>query len=180
MESAYADSWSDMAQPCDMDLWVLKWRSAWPIFQGQAILSYILKTIWRMYIMYFGSMKQYGPTFDLNINVGHCGLYFMAQWFGLISWRLFDVWTILFGIMSQYDQMFDLKINVGHCDLYSIVQWFCLISWRLFDAWTLLFEIMSQYDPKFYLKLNVTYIYGPVILCYILKTVWCMNIVLWD
>ena len=22
METTYADSWSDMAQPCDMDLWV--------------------------------------------------------------------------------------------------------------------------------------------------------------
>ena len=24
METAYADSWSDMAQPYDMDLWVMK------------------------------------------------------------------------------------------------------------------------------------------------------------
>ena len=23
METTYADSWSDMAQPCDMDLWVM-------------------------------------------------------------------------------------------------------------------------------------------------------------
>ena len=48
METTYADSWSDMAQPCDMDLWVMKWRSAWPIFHGPVILSYILKTIWCM------------------------------------------------------------------------------------------------------------------------------------
>ena len=73
----------------------------------------------------------------------------------VISWRLFDEWTLLFGIMSQYDPTFDLKINVGHCDLYSMVQWFFLISWRLFDIWTLLFGIMSQYDPKFDLKINV-------------------------
>ena len=51
MEPIYADSWSDMAQPCDMDLWVMKWRSAWPIFHGPVILSYILKTIWCMYII---------------------------------------------------------------------------------------------------------------------------------
>ena len=51
MEATYADSWSDMAQPCDMDLWVMKWRSAWPIFHGPLILPYILKTIWCMYII---------------------------------------------------------------------------------------------------------------------------------
>ena len=28
MEATYADSWSDMAQPCDIDLWVMKCRSA--------------------------------------------------------------------------------------------------------------------------------------------------------
>ena len=51
METTYADSWWDMAQPCDMDLWVMNWRSAWPIFYGPLILPYILKTIWCMYII---------------------------------------------------------------------------------------------------------------------------------
>ena len=32
LETTYADSWSDMTQPCDMDLRVMKWRSAWPVF----------------------------------------------------------------------------------------------------------------------------------------------------
>ena len=178
--------WSDMAQPCDMDLWVMKWRSAWPIFHGQVILSYILKTIWCMYIIlweyesvwpdvwslwpifhgpvilpyilktiwYMNNMSRYDPKFDLKINIGHCDLYFMVQWFCLISW-LFDVCTSYFGSMNQYDQTFDLKINVCHCELYCMVQWFCLISWRLFDAWTLLFGIMRQYDPNFYLKINI-------------------------
>ena len=90
-----------------------------------------------------------------KINVGHCDLYFMVQWFCLIFWRLFDIWTPYFGIMSQYDPMFDLKINVGHCDLYFMVQWFCLISWRLFDIWPPYFGIMSQYDPMFDLEINV-------------------------
>ena len=78
----------------------------------------------------------YDLTCDLRINVGHCDLYFMVQWFCLIVLRLFDVWTSYFGIMSQYDTTFDLKINVGHCDLYFMVQWFNLIPWRLFDIWT--------------------------------------------
>ena len=85
---------------------------------------------------------------------GHHDQYFTVQWFCLISWRLFDVWTSYFGIMSQYNSAFDLKINAGHCDLYFMVQWFCLISWRLFDVWTSYFRIMSQDDPKFDLKIN--------------------------
>ena len=28
METTYPDSWSEMSQPCDMDLWVMKGRSA--------------------------------------------------------------------------------------------------------------------------------------------------------
>ena len=71
----------------------------------------------------------------------------------------------------------------GHHDLYFTVQWFCLISWRLFDIWTPYFRIMSQYDPTFDLKINVGHydiFHGPVILPYILKTVWCMNIILQD
>ena len=85
---------------------------------------------------------------------GHHDLYFTVQWFCLISWRLFYIWTPYFRIMSQYDMTFDLKINVGHCDLYFMVQWFCLISWWLFAAgtsyiWymnTILWDYGSQYD----------------------------------
>ena len=95
------------------------------------------------------------PDIWPKINVGHCDLYFMVQWFCLISWRLFDVWTSLFGIMSQCDPKFDLKINIGHCDLYFMVQWFGVTSWRLFDVWTSYFGIMGQYDPVFDLKINV-------------------------
>ena len=86
---------------------------------------------------------------SIKINVGHCDLYFMAQWFCLISWKLFSGSTSYFGIMRQYDLTSDLKIFVGHCDLYFIVHWNCLISWRLFDVWTLYFVIMSQCNVGF-------------------------------
>ena len=102
-----------------------------------------------------GIIGQYDQTFDLKVNVSHCDLCFMIQWFCLISWRLFDACTSYLGIMNQYDLLFDLKVNVGHCDLYFMVQWFCLVSWRLFDVWTSLFGIMNQYDPTFDLKTNV-------------------------
>ena len=131
----------------------------------------------------------------LNLLTGTCGswsegqhdLYFMVQWFCLISWRLFDVWTLYFGSMNQYDPAFDLKINVDHCHLYFMVQWFFLISWRLFDVWTSLFGSVNHYDPTFDLKINVGHcrslwpiFHGPVIFCYILKNIWCMNIILGD
>ena len=50
--------------------------------------------------------------------------------------------------------------------------------------WTSYFEIMSQYDTTFDLKVNVgqfwPIFHGPVILPYILKTIWYMNTILWD
>ena len=152
METTYADSWSDMAQSCDIDLWVMKWRSAWPIFHGTVILPSWLFDVCTSYL---GIMNQYDPRFDRKINVGHCDLYFMVQWFYLVSGRLFDVWTSLFGIMNQYDPRFALTINVNHCDLYFMVQWFCIISWRLFDVWTSYFRIMGQHDQTFDLRINV-------------------------
>ena len=147
METTYADNCSDMAQPCDMDLWVIKWRSAWPIFHDLVILPYILKTIWCMCIK-----LKCDPMFDLKIHVRHCDLYFMIQWLCLIRWRLFHIWTSLFVIINQCDQTHVFKINVGHCDLYFMVQIFCFISWRLFDVWTLSLVIMGQYDRTLDLK----------------------------
>ena len=109
---------------------------------------------------------------------GQHDLYFTVQWFCHI---LKTIWY--FGSMNQYDQTFYLKINVGHCDLYSMVQWFCLTSWRLSDVWIILFGIMSQYDPKFYLKINISHCdlyFMALWFCIILKTIWCINIILWD
>ena len=72
-------------------------------------------------------MSRYDLTFDLKINVGHCDLYFMVQWFCLISPSLFDGWVSYFQIMRQCDPNFDLKINIGQHVLYFMVQWFCFI-----------------------------------------------------
>ena len=69
----------------------------------------------------------------------------------------------------------------GQQDPYFMVQWFCLISWRLFDVWISYFGIMSQYDltwPQNKYRSLWPIFHGPVILPYILKTVWCMNILL--
>ena len=76
------------------DIWPKnKCTSLWPLFHGPVILPYILKTIFDICTPYFGIMSQYDPTFDLKINVGHCDLYFMVQWFCLISWRLYLIYV---------------------------------------------------------------------------------------
>ena len=59
---------------------------------------------------------------------------------------------------------------------------FCLISWRLFDVspWLCL-GLMSQYDLMFDLKSGSLWpiFQGSVILPYILKAIWYMNIIIW-
>ena len=128
-------------------------------------------------------MSQYDPTFDLKINVGHCDLYFMVQWFCLISWRLFDVWTPYFGIISQYDPVFDLKINVGHCDLFHgpvILPYILKTIWYMN---TILWDYESVWPdvwPQNKCRSLWPIFHGPVILPYILKTIWCMNTILRD
>ena len=98
-------------------------RSLWPFFHAPAILPYILKTIsWINVVL--GILVLCDTTIDILTNVGHLDLYFMVQWFCLISWMLFDVWASLLGFMNPYDPTVDLKVNVGHCDLYFMVQWF--------------------------------------------------------
>ena len=78
----------------------------------------------------------------------------MVQWFFLISWRLFVVWTSYFRIMSQYDPTFDLKINLDHSDLYFMVHWFPYIMKTIWYLNT----ILSFYElewPDVWLKINV-------------------------
>ena len=152
-------------------------RSAWPTFHRLVILPYILKFFYRL-MSYFGIM--WPNLWPQNKCYDPSDLYFAVQWFCLISWRLFDWWTY-FWIMSQCDRTFDIIINVGQHDLYFPVQWFYLISWRLFDWWTY-FGIKSQCDLTFDFKINLQWpiFHGPVILPYILKAIWWMNMILSD
>ena len=154
METTYADSWSDMAQPCDMDLWVMKWRSVWPIFHGPVILSYILKTIWCMNIIIWDYESVWPKVWPQN---KYRSLWPIFHGPVILPYILKTIWC-MYIILWEYESVRpDIwpKNYYSHCDLYSMVQWFCLISWRLLNVWTLLFGIMSQYDPKFYLKINI-------------------------
>ena len=63
-------------------------------------------------------MNQYDPTVDLKINVGHCDLYFMAQY---ISWPS--------DFMLHFEDTFMYVFHsLGLCDLYFIDLLVCFIS----------------------------------------------------
>ena len=60
-------------------------------------------------------------TLALWVSKSLCDLYFMVQWFCLISSRLFDAWVSYFQIMRECDPNFDLKVNISQHDLYFMV-----------------------------------------------------------
>ena len=100
METVYADSCSDMAQSCDIDLWVMKWRSSWPVFHDPVILPYILKTIWCMNFILWEYESVWPEVWPQNkcrslwpIFHGPKILMYEHHYLGLWisdSWRLFD------------------------------------------------------------------------------------------
>ena len=67
----------------------------------------------------------------------------------------------------------------GQSDLYFMVQWFCLISWRLFDGWTSYLgngPVWHRNWPHYIHVGQWPIFHGPVILSYILKTIWWINV----
>ena len=56
---------------------------------GSSDFALYLFVVWTLL---FGIMSQYDPKFDLKINIGHCDLYFMVQWFCITCWRPFEIW----------------------------------------------------------------------------------------
>ena len=67
METTCADSWSDMTQPCDMDLWAWSEGKHDLYCTGQwfCLISWRLFDVW---ISYFGIMSQYDTLFDFKIK----------------------------------------------------------------------------------------------------------------
>ena len=78
----------------------------------------------------------------------------MVQWFCLISWRLFDAWTLLLGYESEWPKVIPQN---KYRSLWPIFYGplICVTSWRLFDVWISYFGIKGQYDLTFDLKINV-------------------------
>ena len=104
-------------------------------------------------------MQIVGQTW-LNLVTWTCGswsedqhdLYFMVQWFCLISWRLFDVCTSYFQSMNQYDPVWPKN----KCrSLWPIFHGSVIVPYILKTTWASLFGIMNQYDLMHDLKINV-------------------------
>ena len=69
---------------CPVWIWVCmtwtltsnKYRSQWPLFHGQVILTDIFKSVWCISITsFFLIVSQYDPEFDPKIIVGHSDLH---------------------------------------------------------------------------------------------------------
>ena len=73
------------------------------------------------YLMYWHHTLELWPDVWPQNKLGLSDLYFMVQWFCLISLRLFDAWVSYFQIIRQCDPYFDLKVNVSQHDLYFMV-----------------------------------------------------------
>ena len=69
----------------------------------------------------------------------------------------------------------------GQPDPYFMVQWFCLEDYLMYEHHTLgLWVSMTRHVTLKKCRSLWPIFHGPVILPYILKTVWCMNIILRD
>ena len=129
-------------------------------------------------------LRQIGGWTSVNLVTLTCGSwsvgqhdpYFTIQWFCLISWWLFDVWTPHFGIMSQYNLTCDLKIFHGPVILHCILKiaWCMNILLRNYET------VWPDVWPKNKRRSLWSIFHGPVILPYILKTIWCVNSIFWD
>ena len=102
----------------------------------------------------------------------------------ILPFILKTIWC-MYIILSEYESVWpDVwpQINVGHCDLYFMVQWLCLIPWRLFHVWTSFYLDYESVWPDAWSKNKYRspwpIFHGPMILPYILTTIWCMYIIL--
>ena len=88
-------------------------------------------------------------------------------------------WTIVLnGILVPCDAKVYLIKSMLVSDIHFMVQWFCRISWRLFDG----LKLYRRYWFSVTQTLNWKYIcrsfHCPVILSYILKTIWWIIVIL--
>ena len=72
----------------------------WPIFHGSVILPYILNTICWINVPP-GILVPYDPMNDHLLYLGHCNLYFMVQWFCLISYNIKCTQQASYAVLRQ-------------------------------------------------------------------------------
>ena len=178
METTYADSWSDMAQPCDMDLWVMKWKSR--------SSDFALKTIWYMYIIlseYESERPDVWPQ-----NIGHCDLYFMVQWLCLTPW-IFHVRLVISCIniiICDYGSVWPDAWPQNKWSLWPIFHGPVILCYILKTIWCMNI-ILEDYGSVWLdiWPLNKCMslwpiFHGSLILPYISKTIWWMSVIFSD
>ena len=149
-ENTYVDSWSDMTQPCGMDLWVMKWP-IWPIFHGLVILLYI----WCMNIILWNYESVWHDIWPQNKFRSLWPIFHVPV---ILPYSLKTIWymnSILWDYESIWHDVWPQNIcRTLWPTFYGFFQWFCLESWTLFSGWTSYFRSMNQYDLAFDLKIN--------------------------
>ena len=128
-------------------------------------------------------MFQYDMTFDLKINVGHCDLYFMVQWFCLIAWRLFDMNTI----RRDYESVWPDVWPQNSCrTLWPIFHGPVILPYSLKTIWymnTILWDYESVWPdvwPQNICRTLEPIFHGPVILPCILNTIQWLSFILFE
>ena len=164
MKTTQADTWSHICQPCDIDLKVIKWRSAWPLFHAAVILPYSLKGFLGLVIL---------PYIYKIISCINCILSDYESVWPQNKCR--SQWPTFHGpLIMPYILKSIWCINIILLDYESVwpkigLQNKCRSQWPIFRSPVNLPDIlksiryiniiylwiMSQYDPKFGLKINV-------------------------
>ena len=148
-----------------------KCRSLWPIFHGPVIVPYTLKNISCMNIIIW----DYESVWPDALPQSKC----RSPWpifHGpvILPYILKTVWC-MYILLSEYESV--------RPDICFMVQWLCLLPWRLFHVGTSLFGLwisMTDAWPQNKCRSPWPIFHGPTILCYILKTIWRMNLILGD
>ena len=156
LKISYADSLSDMAQLCDIDLWVMKWRSAWPIFHGSVILPYILKTIWCMNMIVWDNGSVWPDVWPQNkrslwpifqLDTGERSLPFGLLVMVLLSWfhERTSFCSLGWSLDGCYGKKNHVTFNFGSFIsgfLLSALSWMCLLGFmNIFFQSRMIFDV---------------------------------------
>ena len=101
----------------------------------------------------------------------------------ILPYTLKTIWwtnVIIGKLVPCYAKIYLIFKCMWLSDLHFTVQWFYPISWRLFDGlmlyWKYWFSVMQTLTWNYYVG-QWPIFHGPVILPYILKTIWWTNVI---
>ena len=88
-------------------------------------------------------------------------------------------WTnAIIGILIPCDAKIYVIKSMWVSDLHFMVQWFCLVSWKLFDGLILYLRYWFSVTTETIYLGRWPIFHGPVILPYILKTIWWTDVII--